>query len=239
MLLSQEPRLLELPVGQSGCYAQHVHDFWRPLHRKDALVDGHFSVQCYLDALSGAYEEFRKIAGANVGAELVRTCYHVPYGKMAHKAHKRRCQLDGIDEATAAARFAVEVAPSLLLPAQVGNIYTGSLYLSLLSLLHAEAANLSGKSIGLFSYGSGCAAEFFAGRVSPDAASLLAEMDVTAPLRNRRRLSIPEYEVLRKGDAEQDLRPAAAVPETTPAAGQRAQYCGVDPKERRVYSWLT
>ena len=47
---------LELEVGVSGSYTRDVHDFWRPLHSKEAVVDGHYSVQCYLDALTGAYQ---------------------------------------------------------------------------------------------------------------------------------------------------------------------------------------
>lgn len=237
MLLSERPRLIELSAGQSGCYAEHVHDFWRPLHRKDALVDGHFSVQCYLQALEGAYEEWRRLTGDS-GRDLVRTCYHVPYGKMARKAHQRRCQLDGLNEAAAEASFASQVAPSLRLPAQVGNIYTGSLYLALLSLLEAEAAALAGQRIGLFSYGSGCVAEFFAGKVTLEASAALAEMDVTAPLRRRQRLSISEYEALRRADAEQDLRPVTHQQSELPtAAGQRALYYGIDAQERRIYGW--
>ena len=45
------------PTVSLDMTALDVHDFWRPLHRKDALVDGHFSVQCYLDALAGAYQD--------------------------------------------------------------------------------------------------------------------------------------------------------------------------------------
>jgi hydroxymethylglutaryl-CoA synthase len=160
LLLSESPRLLELEPGASGSFSRDVDDFWRPLHRKEALVDRQLSVQCYLDALAGAYEAFREVAP---GAQLSRRCYHVPYGKMARKAHRHVLALEGRGEAEADASFAQEVAPSLRLPAQVGNIYTGSLWLSLASLLEAEAATLEGQRIGLFSYGSGCTAEFFAG----------------------------------------------------------------------------
>lgn len=235
MLISENPRLVDLEVGVTGSYSSHVHDFWRPLHRKDALVDGHFSVQCYLDALASAYGEWRQLSTDN--APLVRTCYHVPYGKMAKKAHQRRCQLDGRTEAEADASYAVEVEPSLRLPGQVGNIYTGSLYLALLSLLHYEAAQLAGQRIGLFSYGSGCAAEFFAGRVRPEAAALLEQMDVTAPLRSRRKLSIPEYEELRRGDATSDLRPAEmATGELAANLPSQVRFSGIDTMERRVYT---
>ena len=243
MLVRQDPRLVDLEVGRTGCYSANVHDFWRPLYRKDALVDGHFSVQCYLDALAGAYAEWRSLNPSTGEARdrLVRTCYHVPYGKMARKAHARRCQIDGLDEAAADASYQREVDPSLRLPSQVGNIYTGSLYLALLSLLHYEAQELSGQRIGLFSYGSGCAAEFFAGRVRPEAAALLAAMDVTAPLRERQRLSVAEYEVLRSGDAQADQRPADAIDALQPGAAllqpdMRPRYFGIDGAERRIYA---
>jgi hydroxymethylglutaryl-CoA synthase len=242
LLVRARPRLVELEVGQTGSYARDVHDFWRPLHHKEALVDGHFSVQCYLDALSGAYGEWRKLE-AEAGAQrrpLVRTCYHVPYGKMARKAHRQRRMLDGLSEQAADESFALEVEPSLELPALVGNIYTGSMYLALGSLLSAQASALEGQRIGLFSYGSGCCAEFFAGRVGPQAAALVAQLDIGAPLRGCKRISVAEYEALRAADEAADRRPApehAALGQASP--GGRAAYLGLDASERRVYAHLS
>ena len=48
-----------------------------------------------------------------------------------------------------------------MLAKQLGNIYTGSLYNGLLSLLCDETIDLAGKKILMFSYGSGCAASMF------------------------------------------------------------------------------
>ncbi len=229
MLVSERPRLLELEVGRTGSFARDVHDFWRPLHRKDALVDGKFSVECYLDALGHAYRDWQEQAAG--GEPLVRTCYHVPYGKMAHKAHRVRSSVDGLDEAAADRDFELTVAPSLRFASQVGNIYAGSLYLALASLLHAEAAALEGRRIGLFSDGSGCAAEFFAGRVAAGAAAMVARLDLGAPLAPgaRARLTIPAYEALRRDDASADRR-ASEVSSERPFA-----FLGVDPAERRRY----
>ena len=107
----ERPRLLELEAGLTGSYARDVYDFWRPLHHKEALVDGHYSVQCYLDALAGAYGDVApRVAGLD-GEPLARTCYHVPYGKMARKAHRHRRTLDGLTEQAADESFAVEVEP--------------------------------------------------------------------------------------------------------------------------------
>lgn len=54
---------------------------------------------------------------------------------------------------------------SLRLAKNLGNIYTGSLYNGLLSLVCDESIDLRGKRIMMFSYGSGCAASLFMVRV--------------------------------------------------------------------------
>jgi hydroxymethylglutaryl-CoA synthase len=235
MIISENPRLLELEPGINGSYAKDVNDFWRPLHTKEAVVDGHHSVQCYLDALAGAYEAWQELsreAGYHPDS-IVRRCYHVPYGKMAKKAHRHCMQLDGKTEAEADASYADQVAVSLRLPSQVGNIYTGSLYLALASLLEGEAAELEGKRIGLFSYGSGCAAEFFAGRVAAGAGAFADKLALAEPLLNRRRYTIPEYEMIRGADSDGDRRPIGQG-ENGHAAGSVA-FLGVD-GEKRVYT---
>src|SRR5258706_3407411 len=111
MLISENPRLVELEVGVTGSYSRDVNDFWRPLYSKEAVVDGHHSVQCYLDAIAGAYGAWQALSPD--GAPLARRCYHVPYGKMAKKAHRHLMQLEGASEAEADASYAEQVASSL------------------------------------------------------------------------------------------------------------------------------
>ena len=57
---------------------------------------------------------------------------------------------------------------SLLLAKQLGNIYTGSLYNGLLSLICDESIDLTGKKVLMFSYGSGCAASMFVLKINGD-----------------------------------------------------------------------
>lgn len=212
MVISANPALLELDLGVSGTASTHVHDFWRPLGRREAQVDGHYSVQCYLEAVAAAYRGWRDRAVARdliqgnglVSEGLARICYHVPFCKMARKAHLhvRRCDLEDAgapwdvlgEEDRGLAAFTEQVEPSLTLCAQVGNVYTGSLYLALAGLLHAQAANLTGRRIGLFSYGSGCTSEFFSGVVARRASQMIAETNIAGLLAARERISIAEYE---------------------------------------------
>jgi hydroxymethylglutaryl-CoA synthase len=137
LVVSANPRLVELNPAHTGQYASDVHDFWRPLYSKDAFVDGHYSVQCYLDAITGAYKHFKELEPAVTANDFAALAYHVPYGKMAKKAHRQLRALDG--DANPDASFDAQVSASLSLPAQVGNIYTGSLYLALTSLLSTSA----------------------------------------------------------------------------------------------------
>lgn len=207
MVIAPDPDLVALDVGVSGAASTHVHDFWRPLGAREAQVDGHYSVRCYLDAVAVAYRGWRAraverglVTADHASAQLARLCYHVPFCKMARKAHLhvRRCDAEDagapFDEAAAEAAYAAQVAPSLALCARVGNIYTGSLYLGLAGLLDAEAAQLAGQRIALFSYGSGCTSELFSGLVSPRAASRIAEAHIADVLAARRRISIADYE---------------------------------------------
>lgn len=85
--------------------------------------------------------------------------FHLPYTKMGKKALK--LVLPDTDEATGE-RLQRRFEASTRYCRRVGNIYTGSLYLGLLSLLDNDTSLKAGDRIGLFSYGSGAVAEFLA-----------------------------------------------------------------------------
>ena len=74
----------------------------------------------------------------------------------------------------------------------VGNIYTGSLYLSLISLLENRTLT-PGQTIGLFSYGSGSVGEFFSATVVEGFEQHLDKKH-QALLNERQEVSVKEYE---------------------------------------------
>lgn len=210
MLVSAQPAVLALDLGVCGVSSADVHDFWRPLGRREALVDGHYSIECYLEALAGAYTRWRSRArgrgllaegaGSLPSEHLARVLYHVPFCKMARKAHARvrQADLEAIDaaanEAETALSFDRQVKSSLEVCAEVGNVYTASLYVALLGALRRDADALRGRRIGLFSYGSGCCGEFFSGVVGDGAAEALRKVGVEALLEGRERIDVAEYE---------------------------------------------
>jgi hydroxymethylglutaryl-CoA synthase len=243
MVIKEDPSLLEIDIGMSGAASAHVHDFWRPLGHREAQVDGHYSIECYLDAVATAYRGWRDRAVAcelvhgteGVSEKLARICYHVPFCKMARKAHVRvrKCDVEDAGlpwneaaEAAALASFRTQVEPSLPLCARVGNIYTGSLYLGLAGLLDAQAAELANRRIGLFSYGSGCTSEFFSGVVTPRAADMIARANISEMLASRERISVSEYENIMALGAPLGQRPPIGSVRFAGTVEHRRQYEG-------------
>lgn len=162
MLVGADPALVRFG-GPSGLFTADVMDFWRPNHRTTALVDGRLSVAAYLEAVEGAWQDYGKQGGLPID-RFAAFCYHQPFTRMASKAHRHLLACCGRDVDNAAVEAAVGATTAY--NAVVGNSYTASLYLGLASLLDT-GADLDGAAVGLFSYGSGSVAEFFAGTVVP------------------------------------------------------------------------
>jgi hydroxymethylglutaryl-CoA synthase len=202
MVVGREPRALFL-AEESGVHAANVYDFWRPLDRREALVDGKYSVDCYLDALASAFRSYRRLerppleAGEGLVDRLARLLYHSPFPKMAAKAHRRLLELDygAVTDAAYDASYRDLVAPGLAGVAQIGNTYTASLYVCLASVLEDEGRLLAGRRVGFFSYGSGCCAEFFTGMV-PAGAAAIGPTGVRETLARRTLIDVPTYERL-------------------------------------------
>ena len=120
--------------------------------------------------------------------------------------------------------------PSTLLPKEIGNCYAASLYAGLLSLIAKKsAAELEGKRVCMFSYGSGCVASAFAVRPRANAGSkyTLAQMrDVLrlpGRLAERTACSVGDY--TRALDERQRLHDHLVLSTSSPAAMKAFQGC--------------
>ncbi|KKA28900.1 hypothetical protein TD95_004491 [Thielaviopsis punctulata] len=93
--------------------------------------------------------------------------------------------------------FQEKVSPTIQVATLCGNMYCGSVWGGVASLLsHVDAANLVGKRIGLFSYGSGLAASFLSFRVKGDVAPLAKALDLKTRLENRRVVTPETYDAM-------------------------------------------
>ncbi len=191
ILVSATPKLLSFDP-ESGSYTEDVMDFWRPNYMDEALVDGKYSIKIYLKALSESWKGYHADSG-RAFADFTRFCYHLPFTRMAEKAHRHLARITGQGDLTEA-DLETHLRPSLRYNQVTGNSYTASLYVGLTSLLETDPADLSGQRIGLFSYGSGCMASYFSGVVLKDYRNQLRIDEHRRMLDDRIELTVPEYE---------------------------------------------
>lgn len=191
MVVSANPRVMEIHP-EAGFYTEDVMDFWRPNYLDEALVDGKYSIRVYLKALEESWRDFHEQTKLDF-RDFHRFCYHMPFSKMAAKAHLHLARVTGNGETPAAALDA-QIRDAQEYNRQVGNCYTASLYIGLLSLLETSAEDLSGRRVGFFSYGSGCMGSFFSGTVQAGYRSVLPIEAHRRMFAERRVIDLPVYE---------------------------------------------
>lgn len=190
MLLSAEPRMLNIEP-ESGICAREAADFWRPNYCDVAMVDGKLSCSMYLQLLDECWHAYTKISGRSF-KDHDFFCYHTPVPKLVESAHRRLAKINrqsGIDENS----FANQVGASLIYSHEVGNVYTASLYMGILSLLENSGTDIQGKRLGLYSYGSGSEGEYFSAVVSSQYQKMLQRELHTSILSKRQELTFQEY----------------------------------------------
>lgn len=191
ILIAKDPKLLVLE-DESAVYAQNIMDFWRPLGFSEALVDGKFSANAYMDFFIKVFNSYLAKTNKNL-KNFEALLFHLPYTKMGLKSLRLALQEQPEDLTQ---KLLARFEESRVYNMQVGNLYTGSLYLSLLSLLDNSKTLKAGDRIGLFSYGSGAQGEFFTGLLQPGYQDCLQATDNQEFLQQRIEVSVQEYEEL-------------------------------------------
>lgn len=188
MLITKEPRLLAFN-NDSVFYSEDVYDFWRPAGHDYPLVDGHMSNQIYIDSFTRIWEQNKKV-NQTTSEDYAALTFHLPYTKMGRKA--LRAIFPEMSESEQQ-RLEARYDEAVLYSRQVGNLYTGSLYLGLISLLD-NGSLAAGDRVGLFSYGSGAVSEFFSMTVMDGYKQHLSIIENQALLSERSQLTMEAYE---------------------------------------------
>ena len=191
MLISQNPRILSFN-DDNVAQTRDVMDFWRPNYATTPFVNGIYSTQQYLDSLKTTWAEYQKRTGLTL-TDFASVCFHLPYPKLALKGLKKILDKSVSEEKKDQLQYNFD--QSILYSQRVGNIYTGSLFLGLLSLLENDPQLKAGDRIALFSYGSGAVSEIFSANLVPGFEQLLDHKRMEK-LDQRTVLSIADYERL-------------------------------------------
>lgn len=191
MLVTSNPRLLVLH-DDNVAQTRDIMDFWRPNYSSTPYVDGRFSTEQYLDCLTTTWAEHQGRFNTQLD-DLAAFCFHVPFPKLAKKGLENLMPADLTEDKRD--QLLTNFEAGIAYNRQVGNIYTGSLYLSLLSLLENSRALQAGDRIGLFSYGSGAVCEIFTATLV-DGFEQQLRTDRQAELDSRTAISTEDYEKL-------------------------------------------
>lgn len=189
MLISRNPRILAVQ-DDATYWADDVMDFWRPLGFDEALVDGKYSTNVYLEFFKHVFKEYQDNTGFDI-SKFDAMLFHLPYTKEGFKALK--IAIEDADP-TVAAHLTHEFENVRRYSNQIGNLYTGSLYLGLLSLLENSTDLKAGMRLGLYSYGSGAQGEFYSGLLRPGFDQNIEHEAFQKVLDARKQLNVAEYE---------------------------------------------
>lgn len=188
MLVTTQPRIIELDP-ETGVHTEDVMDFWRPNYRSTAIVDGKYSTKVYLRSVRAAWQDFQRQSSL-LFKDFDYFCYHLPFSRMAQKAHthlanghKHHMTEDDLSE---------QIDASLIYNRITGNSYTAALYIGFISLLD-HVADMVGKRVGFFSYGSGSVGEFFTGKLVAGYEAMLHTQRHQTMLADRQPISYAEY----------------------------------------------
>lgn len=246
MLVGPDAPIVAEP-GLRGSYMQHAYDFYKPdLTSEYPYVDGHYSINCYSEALDAAYKAYcqkeKKLQNGNANGNgatdgAVKTpldrfdyiAFHAPTRKLVQKSYARLLYHDFLADAESPAfadvpkeikdmdyqksltdkvvektfmtltkkRFEERVQPGCQVGALCGNMYCGSVWAGLASLVsHVEPAKLEGKRVGLFSYGSGLAASFCSFKVVGSTEKISKTLDIPARLAARREVTPATFDAV-------------------------------------------
>lgn len=157
MLITNEPRIAIIN-DEIVAETRDIMDFWRPNYSTTPYVNGIYSTKQYLDMLTSTWTEFQKRYDATL-SDFSAFCFHLPFPKLAVKGLKKILKKEVSTEVTD--RIQENFQHSIKYSQEIGNIYTASLFLGLLSLLENSPSLKANDKIALFSYGSGAVSEIF------------------------------------------------------------------------------
>ncbi|MBL1275226.1 MAG: hydroxymethylglutaryl-CoA synthase family protein [Ectothiorhodospiraceae bacterium] len=193
MLVSDKPEIFELDWGASGQYSFEVMDTCRPLPEIET-GDPDLSLLSYLECLENSYEAYqKKVEGTHLQNTFDYLVFHTPFAGMVKGGHRKLMRPAKLSPDIIETDFQRRVVPSLRYCTQVGNVYSATVYLALCGMI--DTADLGEfNRVGIFSYGSGCASEFYSGVVTSQSQAKLRNMRIGSRLAERRELNMQEYD---------------------------------------------
>lgn len=185
------------------------------IYKEQPVFDGQYSNQCYINRITEAYTHFKQQTNQSgiVFQDWTQVFMHLPYCFQARRTfieiYKKELHPNlPAEEVKALAKseeylqlVQEKIQPSEAASGQVGNLYTGSIFLGMLSgltVLATQEADLVNEKIGFIAYGSGSKSKVFEGTLQSDWKTQIAKVNLFSYLENRKEIDFVTYEQLHK-----------------------------------------
>lgn len=197
---------------------------FQTIHSEFPVFDGPLSNESYKSRIQRAYKSFQKINPDFSILQWSKLVFHLPYAYQGRKVSvpffeehlkmigqtdmfNSKYQLTGelsTHQNQRTVRSTVEyqlfvdkmISDGEQAASQVGNLYTGSLFLSLMSTLYfasMKEEDLSGHKLGLIAYGSGAKSKVFEATVQPEWKKKSQLFNLKQVFRERKELDYKSY----------------------------------------------
>ncbi len=195
------------------------------------VFDGQYSNTCYINRITEAYENYKKESNQNEvifnNWELI--FMHLPYCFQGRRtfieifAKENETLLNSQDGETqkdkqktlSKSKEYLELVQTKLYPSEiasgnVGNIYTGSIFLGFLSALYFSAKenkSFENQKVGFIAYGSGSKSKVFEGQMQSHWKENILKTNLFETLENRTAIDFETYGKLHKKELKSSIIP--------------------------------
>lgn len=192
------------------------------IYKEQPVFDGQYSNQCYINRITEAYEHFKRESQqtGKVYENWSSILMHLPYCYQGRRTFIEifanenpellnnqigETEKDKQKALTKSSEYLElinqKIYPSEIASGQIGNIYTGSIFLGMLSALcyHAKQNTpLENKKVGFIAYGSGSKSKVFEATVCENWKSVISKINLFETLENNQSIDFETYEKLHK-----------------------------------------
>ena len=199
------------------------------IYKEQPVFDGQYSNQCYINRICEAYEHYKSESNQNgkIYENWTNILMHLPYCFQGRRTFieifvKENSELletqigetikDKIKTLAKSPEYLAlvneKIVPSEIASGQVGNIYTGSIFLGLVSTLcyhFQEKSDLTNHKFGFIAYGSGSKSKVFEATVCSNWQHQIEKVKLFETLDERTSIDFETYERLHKKEEKQSI----------------------------------
>ncbi len=202
------------------------------LFKEQPVFDGQYSNICYQDRLKGAYFQLKKLLSADNSTTLYNRwrniIVHLPYSFQGRRMFSEIYALDSdlknslpedgekyaerikeIGKSEEYKSFAKEkFSPAEIASSDIGNMYTGSIFMGLFSTLYFHYKNntdITNEKLGFLAYGSGSKSKAFEGNIENGWKDQVAKLELFETLDKTSAIDLNTYHSLHKKECKDSI----------------------------------